>query len=113
MLLLQNAGLRPAASSPHKLKFEEAHPDIPLPLVTVTTFDVILILRETADGLVGACVYKPAILGSRTVDRLLGDFRKVLEQMVTRPELPISAISLSSWSNKARGRGPPQRLVAS
>ena len=30
-----------------------------VPLVTITTFDVILMLRESTHGLVGTCVYKP------------------------------------------------------
>jgi acyl-CoA synthetase (AMP-forming)/AMP-acid ligase II len=108
MLLLNNASLRPSVSSA-QLSFEEANPDIPVPLVTVTTFDIILILRETADGLMGTCIYKPALLGSRAVDRLLRDFRTVLEQMVAQPELPISAISLSGQNIKRRARQAPGR----
>ena len=46
MIWLQNAALRPIASSGHKLAFEEANPDMLLPLVTITKFDVILMLRE-------------------------------------------------------------------
>ncbi len=103
MLLLNNASLRPSMSSA-QLGLEEANPDIPVPLVTVTTFDIILILRETADGLMGTCIYKPALFGSGTVDRLLRDFRKVLEQMVAQPELPISAINLSEQNIKRRTR---------
>ncbi len=94
MLLLNNASLRPMAGIAHELAFEEAGPDSALPLVTITTFDVILILRETAQGLVGTCIYKPALFGVRTIDRLLRDFRKVLEEMVAQPERPISAIRL-------------------
>ena len=63
-----------------------------LPLVTVTTFDVILMLHESAHGLVGSCVYKPHLFDATTIDRLLRDFQEVLEQMVTQPERPISAI---------------------
>jgi acyl-CoA synthetase (AMP-forming)/AMP-acid ligase II len=104
LLLLQNAGLRPTTGSAHMLRFEEANPDLPLSLVTITTFDVILVLRETADGSVGTCVYKPALFGARTIDRLLRDFRKVLEQMVAQPERPISAISLLGRNDTPRNR---------
>jgi len=104
MLLLQNAGLRPTTDSAHMLKFEEANPDLPLSLVTITTFDVIVVLRETSDGLVGTCVYKPALFGARTIDRLLRDFRKVLGQMVAQPERPISVISLSARNDTPRNR---------
>ena len=59
MILLQNAALRPIANAGRKLAFEEANPSMLLSLVTVSTFDVILMLRESAHGLVGCCVYKP------------------------------------------------------
>ena len=95
MLLLQNAALRPMASSGHKLVFEEANPNMLLPLVTITTFDVILMLSESTGGLVGTCVYKPHLFGARMIDHLLRGFQKVLEHMVTQPEQPISAIRVS------------------
>ena len=37
-----------------------------VPLVTITTFDVILMLRESTQGLVGTCVYKPHLFDART-----------------------------------------------
>jgi non-ribosomal peptide synthetase component F len=95
MILLQNAALRPVAASGHKIAFEEANPSMLLPLVTLTTFDVMLMLRESAHGLVGCCVYKPHLFRATAIDRLLRDFRKVLERMLTQPERPISTIPIS------------------
>jgi acyl-CoA synthetase (AMP-forming)/AMP-acid ligase II len=95
MIWLQNAALRPIASSGHKLAFEEANPSMLLPLVTITKFDVILMLRESGRGLVGCCVYKPHLFRASMIDRLLRDFRKVLELMLTQPERPISTIRIS------------------
>jgi non-ribosomal peptide synthetase component F len=95
MILLQNAALRPLASSGQALAFEEADPTMVLPLVTATTFDVILALRESADGLVGSCIYKTELLRAKTIDRLLRDFEEVLEHLVTQPERPISALRVS------------------
>jgi non-ribosomal peptide synthetase component E (peptide arylation enzyme) len=95
MILLHNATLRPMASSGQALAFEEADPSMILPLVTATTFDVILALRESADGLVGCCIYKTHLLSAKTIDRLLRDFQEVLEQMVTQPERPISELRVS------------------
>jgi acyl-CoA synthetase (AMP-forming)/AMP-acid ligase II/acyl carrier protein len=95
MIWLQNAALRPIASSAHKLAFEEANPDMLLPLVAITEFDVILMLREGSQGLVGCCVYKPHLFRASMIDRLLGDFRKVLELMLAQPERPISTIQSS------------------
>ena len=69
-----------------------------LPLVTMTTFDVMLMLREMPHGLVGTCVYKPHF-GAETIDRLLRDFQQVLEQMVMQPERSISVIAVSPTVN--------------
>jgi acyl-CoA synthetase (AMP-forming)/AMP-acid ligase II len=92
MIRLQSATLRPMASVRRILTFEEANPGMLVPLVTATTFDVILMLHENAHGLTGFCVYKPNLFGAKAIDRLLRDFRSVLEQIVTQPERPISAI---------------------
>ena len=101
MILLQNDTLRPVLTSGHRLSFAEANPNMLVPLVTMTSFDVILMLRESAGGVVGTCVYKPHLFRARTIDRLLGDFHEVLELMTTRPERPISEIrvSLNELSN--------------
>ena len=101
MILLQNDTLRPALKSGHRLSFAEANPNMLVPLVTMTSFDVIVMLRESAGGLVGTCVYKPHLFGAGTIDRLLGDFQEVLERMTTQPERPISEIrvSLNELSN--------------
>jgi hypothetical protein len=92
MILLHNATLRPETSSGHCLAYEEAEPDIRMPLVTTTTYDVIFILRESARGLVGSCIYKPQLFTAKSIDHLLRDFRKALENMVVRPERSFSAI---------------------
>jgi non-ribosomal peptide synthetase component F len=96
MIQLQNATLRPIASFGRTLTFEEANPSMLVPLVTTTTFDVILMLHESTNGLMGSCVYKPHLLDATTIDRLVQDFRSVLEQMVTQPQRPISAIRCST-----------------
>jgi non-ribosomal peptide synthetase component F len=96
MMWLQGSSLRPVAGSDRALAFEEADPGMMLPLVTMTTFDVMLMLREGAQGLVGTCVYKPHRFSVEAIDRLLRDFQQVLEHMVKRPERPISQISVSA-----------------
>jgi Condensation domain len=94
MILLQSSTLRSVASS-GRLALEEANPNMLVPLVTLTPFEVILMLSERTDGLVGTCVYKPHLFGVTAIDRLLRDFQRVLEHMVTQPEQPISAIRVS------------------
>ena len=95
MILLHNAALRPQTSAGRALAFEEADPGMPMPLVTTTTYDVILSLRETAQGLIGSCIYQPHLFGSKWIDRLVADFQKILEQMASEPERRISTIRCS------------------
>jgi hypothetical protein len=95
MILLQNATYRPMPGPGCKLSVEEANPYKMLKLVTTGTFDGILVLHDGAHGLRGTCIYKPHLFSASAVDRLLGDFRRVLECMVSHPERPISAIRLS------------------
>jgi hypothetical protein len=99
MILLQSSTLRSAAISGHKLVLEEASPNMLQPLVTLTPFDIVLMLSETAHGLVGTCVYKPHLFRVTTIDRLLRHFQEALEQMISRPERPISAIRFAEESN--------------
>ena len=100
MIWLQNASLRPIAGSGRKFAFEEANPSMLLPLLTVTQFDVILMLRESDRGLVGCCVYKPHLFRATMIDRLLRDFRRVLEVMLAQPDRPISTIRISPNKNR-------------
>ena len=71
MILLHNAALRPQTSAGRALAFEEADPGMPMPLVTTTTYDVILSLRETAQGLIGI-VHLPTASFRFKVDRSPG-----------------------------------------
>ena len=92
MILFQNATLRSPARLEAKLACEEANPDMILPLVTTTTFDVILAFVESSTGLSGTCIYPPHIFSIEEIDRLLQGYESVLNQMVMRPEQSISAI---------------------
>jgi non-ribosomal peptide synthetase component F len=109
MILLHNAALRPEANSGSGLLFEEAAPSLPQPLVTTTTYDIIVTLRETAEGLVGACIYKPHRFEAKSVERLLRDFRKVLENMTERPERLMSAIRMSPIRMSAIRTAPKRK----
>jgi non-ribosomal peptide synthetase component F len=92
LVWLQNDELRPIMRTGNGLNFEEVDPGMMLPLVTITAFDVMLMLRESPQGLIGTCVYKPD-LGEETIDRLLREFQQVLEHMIMQPERPISEIA--------------------
>jgi hypothetical protein len=92
MITLRNSTLHQTASCAQKLSLEEANPKILVPLVTLTSFDVLLMLKEGPNGLMGTCVYKPRLFQAKTIDGLLHDFQEVLERMTTHPERPISEI---------------------
>jgi acyl-CoA synthetase (AMP-forming)/AMP-acid ligase II/acyl carrier protein len=92
MILLHNAMLRPTINRGYSLKLEEANPDMLVPLMTLTSFDFILMLKESSRGLVGTCVYKPNFLDASMIDDLLRKFQEVLERMTLRPDRPISEI---------------------
>jgi acyl-CoA synthetase (AMP-forming)/AMP-acid ligase II/acyl carrier protein len=95
MIMLENATLRPIGAAGSKLAFEEANSNMLMPLVTMTTFDVILMFKERNNGLVATCVYKPHTFTASTIDRLLRDFEEVLTRMVTEPAQPISSIRVT------------------
>lgn len=90
MVLLQNASLRPRTKFEGTLACEEANPNMILPMVTATTFEVILAFVESSDGLVATCIYKPHLFSGEAIDRLIADFENVIKQMVAQPERPIS-----------------------
>jgi acyl-CoA synthetase (AMP-forming)/AMP-acid ligase II len=92
MILLQNASLRPVAASGGRLGYEEANPNMLVPLVTVTSFDAIFMLKESPGGLAGTLVYKPHLFSTTATDQLLHDFQTVLECIISHPDQPISAI---------------------
>jgi non-ribosomal peptide synthetase component F len=92
MMLLQNATLRPLSCQGHKLGLEEASPDTLVPLVTITSFDIIMMLRQGPRGLSGTCVYKPHLFQVEAIDRLLHEFQDVLEYVTSNLDEPISAM---------------------
>ena len=63
-----------------RVAFEEVDPAMLTPPAAVSAFDIMLMLREGAQGIVGTCVYKPHLFAAETVDRMLGRFEQVLEQ---------------------------------
>src|SRR5262249_8184911 len=91
LMWLQNDALRPIVRPGNGLNLEEIDPGVMLPLVTVTAFDIALMLRESPRGLVGTCVYKP-YLGAETVDRMLREFQEGADYIGVQPDRPISEI---------------------
>jgi len=104
MILLNNSTLRPSRAIGRMITVEEANANMLVPVVTLTAFEIILMLTEGPDGLTGTCVYKPNLFSARTIECLLRDFKAVLERMVARPALPISTIRVLGYRGKTKRR---------
>jgi len=60
--------------------------------VTLTTCDIILLLKETAQGLVGSLTFKRETFDSKQAANLLRRFLKILECLIESPESTIGRI---------------------
>lgn len=86
LVIWQNAMLWPLQHSAHTLSFQTLEQSVVPPAVSLTTFDVILILRERPQGLSGTCIYKTDLFEAATISRMLDDFHYVLTCLGTEPE---------------------------
>ncbi|WP_143301173.1 condensation domain-containing protein, partial [Candidatus Entotheonella palauensis] len=62
--------------------------------LTITSFDLILLIQETVTGLDVSCIYKSKLFDDATITRLLGQFQSVLEYMIAQPEQHVSILEL-------------------
>jgi amino acid adenylation domain-containing protein len=90
MLIWQNFMLRPLQFSAQRLRFEAMEQGIVGPEVALTTFDLILILRERPQGISGMCIYKPDLFDARTISRMLDDFQAALAYLSVQPERALA-----------------------
>jgi amino acid adenylation domain-containing protein len=86
LVLWQNAILQPLPGSAPTLRFETMEQSVVAPEVALTTFDIILTLREKPQGLTGTCIYKTDLFEAMTIRRMLNDFQYVLTALSTQPE---------------------------
>jgi non-ribosomal peptide synthetase component F len=101
MFVLQHATPPPRQLPGLTLRVMAADQRVAEPGVTATTFDCILMMRETPQGLTGACLYKTALFEAATIKRLLRDFQEVLARLVMQPEQRLSTVgSLGSKRGK-------------
>lgn len=89
---LQNSSLRPETSSAYGLVFEEVDPSTLTHPAIITAFDLMLMLRESAKGLVGTCIYNPHLFSAEAVECLFRDFQHVLREIILQPQRRISEI---------------------
>jgi len=91
MLIWQNAMVQPQPCSDHILSFQAMEQNIVAPDVALTTFDIILTLRERPQGLSGTCLYKTDLFNAATIKHMLDDFQDILASLSIQPEQPLAA----------------------
>lgn len=91
MVVWQNAMLWPLLMSTSTLTFETLEQSVVMPDVALTTFDIILTLRERPQGITGTCLYKTDLFDAATIDQMLSDFQQVLVAFSARPEQELAA----------------------
>jgi NRPS condensation-like uncharacterized protein len=57
-------------------------------------FDLVFALSENGDLLAGSVTYNTELFDKQTVERLLGQYQKVLEGVVADPEQPLSSLAI-------------------
>jgi len=60
--------------------------------VEASACDLAVSLRESPQGLEGACVYQTALFDASTVTRLLEDYQQVLDCLIAQPELRLATL---------------------
>jgi non-ribosomal peptide synthase protein (TIGR01720 family) len=64
------------------------------PAVTLTLFDLILMMGEGPEGLTGSLKYRTELFDETTIQQLLRNFQYVLESIVSQPEQRLSSLEL-------------------
>jgi amino acid adenylation domain-containing protein len=78
MIIWQDFPLPPPQDFAQTLRFQAMESSIVAPNMALTTFDIILILRERFQGVTGTCIYKTDLFDATTIHQMLDDFQGVL-----------------------------------
>jgi amino acid adenylation domain-containing protein len=89
MLILQNATLRPAQPTTSVPRLLQVDQSLVLPDMTLTTFDIVFVVRDGPQGLAVSCIYRTAPFDAVTMRRWLAEFQQVLTCFVAQPEQPL------------------------
>ncbi len=75
----------------------------PFSLATTTAkFDIIFRAAETSNGLLCAISYRPDIFDGARIDRMLSNFKTLLENIVAAPEQSVGTLSLLTAEERRR-----------
>jgi aryl carrier-like protein len=86
MVIGHNSMVSPQECASHMLRFEATEQYLVVPNVVLSTFDIILILRERPQELTATLIYKTDLFDVTTVSRMLDDFQYVLACLSAEPE---------------------------
>jgi non-ribosomal peptide synthetase component F len=94
LFILQNAPVGALALPGLTVSHIEEVSELADPGVTLTMFDLILMMGEGPEGLTASLKYKTELFDEPTVVQLLHDFQYVLESIVSQPERRLSDLEL-------------------
>ena len=93
LVVWQHAALWPLHYRTQTLHFETLEQHVVVPDVALTSFDIILTLRERPEGLGLTCLYKTELFAAPTISRLLDTFQNVLARLSAHPEERLATLS--------------------
>jgi aspartate racemase len=99
MVIWQNSMQGPQQCSAQTVRFEAIEQSVVAPPVALTTFDIILVLRERSQGLSGMCIYKTDLFNAATISRMLDDFQYVLACLSAQPEQALTTFRSLSFQD--------------
>ncbi|HKY30158.1 MAG TPA: condensation domain-containing protein, partial [Pyrinomonadaceae bacterium] len=86
LFILQNAPLQPLDLPGLRVSHIQEVSDLADAGVTLTMFDLILMMGEGPDGLTASLKYKTELFDESTIRRLFDEFVQVLESIVSQPD---------------------------
>jgi non-ribosomal peptide synthetase component F len=96
LFILQNAPMEPLRLPGLTVSLMSEEGALVEPDTALTTFDLILMMEEGPQGLIGLLRYKKDLFHDDTINRMLMNFQIVLESIVSEPDQRISTVPLVS-----------------
>ncbi|HEU4342757.1 MAG TPA: condensation domain-containing protein, partial [Candidatus Binatia bacterium] len=62
------------------------------PEIAITTFDLILAMKEKPAGIVGSLIYKVDVLDEAVINRTIAHFYTILRRVISKPNQPVSEL---------------------
>jgi amino acid adenylation domain-containing protein len=62
------------------------------PDFAITTFDLIVLLKEQPVGVVGSLIYKVDLFDETTINRIIAHFYAILRRVISKPDQPVSEL---------------------